>query len=49
MRSAETAAGFSVEVFVEQYVIAELRVILLGRPVTKDRPASLVIAEKDAA
>jgi hypothetical protein len=38
VRRAETAAHIAMKEFVEQPVVAEMRVLLLNRPVAEDRP-----------
>src|SRR5580692_57464 len=49
VRGAETAAGIAVEEFVEQHIVAEMRVLLLDRRVAEDRPFSIRSAQKNAA
>ena len=46
MRGAETAARIAMKEFVEQQVVAEMRVLLLNRRVAEDRAGAVLAAQK---
>ena len=47
MAGAYTAPAITVEVLVERNVIAPVRIVLKGRTGAKDRPAALLVTQKD--
>jgi hypothetical protein len=47
MAGAYTAPAITVEVLVEWNVIAPVRIVLKGRTGAKDRPAALLVKQKD--
>jgi len=47
MAGADTAPAITVEVFVEQNVIAPVRIVLKGHVGAKYRPEALLVTQKD--
>ena len=47
MAGAYTAPAITMEVLVERNVIAPVRIVLKGRTGAKDRPAALLVKQKD--
>jgi len=47
MAGADTVPAITVEVLVERNVIAPVRIVLKGRTGAKDRPAALLVTQKD--